>query len=41
MTDNQNMVKYAAAGVGAIVLGAALWYLSRDDEALDYKQFTK
>ena len=39
--NNQNLVKYVAAGVGAIALAAGLWYLSRDDEVLDYKRFTK
>ena len=40
--SNNSMLKYAAAGVGAIVLGAAIWYLSADNfKELDYKKYTK
>lgn len=36
------MLKYAAAGVGAIVLGAAIWYMSKDSNVeLDYNVYTK
>lgn len=40
--DNKSMLKYAAAGVGAIVLGAAIWYMSKDSNVeLDYNVYTK
>ena len=42
MDSNQNMVKYAAMGVGAIALGAFVWYLSKDDASeLDFSKYTK
>ncbi len=39
--SSQNTIKYVLAGVSTIALCAGLWYLSRDDEALDYRKFSK
>ncbi len=42
--DNGTLLKYALAGIGAIGVAAALWYLSRDDSEAnleDKKQFSK
>ena len=42
MADNNSVLKYAVAGVGAIALGALVWYLSKDDfEPLDYTKYDK
>ena len=40
MSDNSQVIKMALAGVGAIAVGALVWYLSKD-ESLDYKKFSK
>ena len=40
--DKTTMLKYAAIGVGAIVLGATVWFLSKETSSeLDYKIYTK
>ncbi len=39
--SSQNTIKYVLAGVSTLALCAGLWYLSRDDEALDYRKFNK
>lgn len=41
MVETNQMAKFAAIGVGAIAIGAMVWYLSRDDETLNYKRYTK
>ena len=38
MEDTKQMIKYAAVGIGAVALGAMLYYLSKEDD-LDYKKF--
>ena len=41
MMEGDKPWKLAAAGVGAIALGALVWYLSKDDFVeLDYKKYT-
>lgn len=40
--DTSSYIKYALAGIGAIGLAAAVWYLSADEDAvLDPKKYTK
>ena len=34
-------MKYVLAGVSTVALGALIWYLSKDDEALDYRKYSK
>lgn len=36
MVDTSKVAKFAAVGIGAIGLAAAMWYLSKEDD-LDYK----
>ena len=38
MVDAKQMAKYVAVGMGAVAVGAALWWLSKEDD-LDYKEY--
>ena len=42
MADNNQMVKYAVAGLSVIGLAAAVWFLSKDSDGdLDKKKFSR
>jgi hypothetical protein len=40
--ENNQTVRYAIAGLGAVALGALVWYLSKEDLVdLDFKVYTR
>ena len=41
MSDNSSTIKYAMIGLGALAIAGLAWYLSQDQEGLDYNEFTK